>query len=260
MNCCEARLNAGVYNPRHDGAHAVLTKAITAENIPNFVKSRSNVTPEPGTSSSTLRPDETVFVKVGSKVLVTVNDVKCYWPSANATVDVDRRNVAKYQSIADGYTRKYHKASKVLTIMLPTAGPVPKATFDALAGMGFKRGKIAPLIRDMMVKVIKGNCAIAKNSRATPAVDPVEAVPDSPMADVLDSPMEPAPVDLEVAPVDLEVAPVELEVAPDSPMEEVLDLSMEDLPASPFNYVPDSPLEEVGWPDSAEGILSELGF
>ena len=119
-----------------------------------------------GISGGSLKPDMTVFV-TGK---VAVADVKCYWPKTNATVDVDARNVAKYQPIATSYQNKYGSA-KVITIMLPTAGPVPMVTLEALKDCGIKAGKATSILRDMMVKVIKGNHKIVCGKAAANPVD-----------------------------------------------------------------------------------------
>jgi hypothetical protein len=132
-----------------------LTKAcFLKENIPDLIKKIVDLVPEQGTIDGTLRPDLTTFFRVaktGRRVgKVQLSDVKCYWPSADAIVRVHEKSVTKYQPIANRYKSKYGK-SKVITIKLPTAGPVQMATFKALKDVGFKAKKVATILRNMMV-------------------------------------------------------------------------------------------------------------
>ena len=103
LNACKRRLEMGFYNKRHDGALDVLDAGVCVENVPNLVKKRKDQTPEAGINQGSLRPDMTIFLKKG---IVAVADVKCYWPSANATVSVHERNVTKYHAIATGYQNR----------------------------------------------------------------------------------------------------------------------------------------------------------
>jgi hypothetical protein len=166
---------AGFYNPRHYSALEVLDKAATQPNIPLLSRKRVDQVAEPGISDGTLRPDLTIFLqKPSNRIQVQVGDLKCYWPREGKTIEVNERNVQKYQAIANGYKRKYHN-SEVITIMLPTAGPVPKEAKEAMEAMGYRSSVVCSILKDMMIQVVKENFKIANRVPQVGDALPTEA-------------------------------------------------------------------------------------
>jgi hypothetical protein len=168
LNCCQSRLNG--YRERHDAAHDVLSAAMTKDNVPSLVETRTDRPPDSSISGSTLRPDQTNILKKR----VAVGDVKCFYPFKDAMARVHAKNVLKYQEISTAYAT-HHGASSVVTIMLPTVGPVPKSTVTSLIEMGVSGCKVSKILSEMMIKVVMGNYNLRpKATTAGPAAMPDE--------------------------------------------------------------------------------------
>lgn len=98
---------------------------------------------------------------------MVVADLKCYWSKQNKTEEVNRRNFDKYKNIANAYKSRYGK-TELITIMLPTAGPVPMSALKAIKDLGIKSNQAASVLRNMMVQVIKGNAKICGCAAISP--------------------------------------------------------------------------------------------
>jgi hypothetical protein len=156
MNACPQRLGTGMYNPRHDNAHQVLTRAVEKVMSTHVKATLTNCLPEADVYDGALRPDQTTFLRRANECHVVVGDVKCYFPSVGRDLAVHAENEAKYSCIADGYRAAYGSA-EVVTLALPTAGPVLHSAVDAIRALGIPSKQSSTVLREMMVEIVKGN-------------------------------------------------------------------------------------------------------
>jgi hypothetical protein len=82
---------------------------------------------------------------------------------------VDKSNLAnqlKYEQIARNYRNKYGNCS-VGTVVVPSVGPIPRLSFNALCAIGFKEKEAVKVLREMSIAVMRKNLLFAKTLPAS---------------------------------------------------------------------------------------------
>ena len=92
-------------------------------------------------------------------------DVKCPFPSLTTTKAFvercDARNLEKYANLAKGYETKYGSCF-LGTIIVPSVGPMPKATFSALRSVGFSEREATKTLREMSIALVRANVKFSR--------------------------------------------------------------------------------------------------
>ena len=213
LNCCWAANSTRpqFYTSRHDGCLDPLSRRSTTEFISNLVDSRTDLT-SPVLGSS-LRPDLVNFLTLRRKhirhVKVLVGDVKCSFPCPNYRENCHERNVHKYEPIAKAYAAaKPNQSAEVVTIIVPTAGPLPRSLIDSIVKMGLSKKDAHACARDMAIAMVRGNYKVVSKGRVDgPGASSSAAPIDSSSADaeggyeVHDSSLEDAAEDRQPTPL-----------------------------------------------------------
>jgi hypothetical protein len=168
LNCCKVRLD--LMRQRHDAGLSVLSAAIK-KIMPNC-RLLVDQTPDPNVAGCTLRPDVILVDDSPARKFAAILDVKCPFPVRPNGDDisfVDKSNLAnqlKYEQIARNYRNKYGNCS-VGTVVVPSVGPIPRLSFNALCAIGFKEKEAVKVLREMSIAVTRKNLLFAKTLPAS---------------------------------------------------------------------------------------------
>jgi hypothetical protein len=178
LNVCERRLN--IAKDRHDAVHRVLTAAL-ANKYPatKGFKQRSDVVPDSLYSTSSLRPDETVYAEhlprsdgAPNSNFALIVDVKTPFPQTGFIASVDGDNQSKYGPLRQQYEDKLGRAY-LHTLIIPSTGPIPKHTYDVLKAAGINGNSVCKTLREMAIAATKANAVYASHlptpARMSPA-------------------------------------------------------------------------------------------
>ena len=158
LNHCQKRLH--LYKARHD---AVLDTAVRElkkiKDVHILVDSTPHI--EVNGRGTTLRPD--IIITKGSRIAIL--DVKCPFPTrARDAVSfderVDRENRSKYAPIAADY-RAHFSSVSLGTLVIPSAGPIPRRSFQALLDAGLPKSDALKTLRKMASALIRSNALLA---------------------------------------------------------------------------------------------------
>ena len=172
LSNCQPRMP--LIKARHDAAHDVLSAALRVR-FPagGGYQHRSDIIPDPSISSSTLRPDETVYLQGTTTDTAYIIDMKCPFPAPGFVDTTHDNNAAHYARLALDYTAKGMPCS-VHTVIIPCVGPTPRCTFDTLVDIGFPERSICKLIRAMTSAMAKANYRLGSTFQV-PAPQPIPA-------------------------------------------------------------------------------------
>ncbi len=148
LNHCEKRLH--LYRLRHDAAQNALVREIK-KLLPEASVS-VDIRADRSVDDTERRPD-IVVTGLSGKLKSFILDVKIPFPSApNAggtfVTRTDGPNIAKYADLATAHAAK-HGSCFLGTVMIPSAGPIPKHSFLVLKEVGFSEQKATKALREM---------------------------------------------------------------------------------------------------------------
>jgi hypothetical protein len=162
---CEKRMP--LIKKRHDAAHKILSDTLKNE----FPSDRHLVdqTADPGTSQGTLRPDETLILGTGKVFII---DVKTPFPvrklNGRTFIETsDMKNKTKYEALRLGYSRKYRECH-VDTLIIPSAGPIPKLSFNTLRNTGLSKSIVNKTLKRISIATTRANVALLSTLRSPP--------------------------------------------------------------------------------------------
>ena len=122
-------------------------------------------------SGSRLRPD---IIQVGLKGnhKSAILDVKCPFPfrenDKGSFVDrCDARNLEKYANLAQRHKGKYGSCF-LGSIIVPSVGPIPKATLSALKSVGFSDREATKTLREMSIALVRANVKFNRRLSSSP--------------------------------------------------------------------------------------------
>jgi hypothetical protein len=154
LNSCDSRLP--FYGLRHDAGLMVLAESLKRiKNAQVVVDS----TPHVGvnTSGTTQRPD----IVLTRFKRVVILDLKCPYPSrpdhrGPYDVRVDNDNRVKYEHIAAMYRHKGFDVT-LRTVIIPSTGPIPEISFNALCSAGLSPSAATKTLKQMSIATTRAN-------------------------------------------------------------------------------------------------------
>jgi hypothetical protein len=161
LNNCKKRL--WIYKLRHDAALKIFTQAFSL--LPTSSRfHRLLVDLTCPYTLDTLRPDVQAYQDV--KLVARLYDMKCPWARIGYVTRTHDKNFEYYTELA-ARVRVHFPETTLETIIVPTTGPVPKHTHDALAKI-FGAKHATRLLCNMSAAVARVNYKLRRTLRMKP--------------------------------------------------------------------------------------------
>ena len=162
-NACTSRLH--IYGDRHNAALEVLARSLreSYKSSPSL-SVRIDQAPSAEISSSNLRPDIIVELPASTRTgeqarKFVLADLKCPFPTPGFVQATDLRNQAKYEDIRRAHAEQVAPdgTASLHTLILPSVGPIPKATISVLTSLGVRPRSTIKVAKNMVAEIIKNN-------------------------------------------------------------------------------------------------------